>query len=138
MVNRVPRLLLAFAALLLASGSVMHAAAFNKILSAVTNSNLVPFAANSLKALWIADSATCLILAAIFGFVAARPGAATRWVIVLLGLVPLATAALIYKFIGPFIGGHILIVSAAAAIAGGLQLPRATSSLLPTIRTRFN
>jgi hypothetical protein len=115
-----PRVVLIFAALLLAVGALMHASAFNKIASAIADSNLVPFAANSLKILWLADSATSLLLAAVFGLIAVRPSAATRPVIVLLALIPAATAGLIYNFIGGFVGGHIMLAAAVAALVGGL------------------
>jgi hypothetical protein len=115
-----PRVVLTLAALFLAVGAVMHASAFNKIVSALADSNLVPFAANSLKVLWLADSATSLLLAAVFGLIAARPSAATRPVIVLLALIPAATAGLIYTFIGGFVGGHIMLAAAVAALIGGL------------------
>jgi hypothetical protein len=127
MVKTFPRVLLVFSAAVLAVGAFMHASAFNKILSAIAASNLAPFAANSLKVLWLGDSATCMFLAAIFGFIAARPFTTTRWVIVLLALIPVATAALIYTFIGSFIGGHIMLAAAVAAFVGGLQFPGTNS-----------
>jgi hypothetical protein len=121
MARPLPKLLLTFAALLLAVGAVMHASAFNKIVSALADSNLVPFAANSLKVLWLADSAISLLLAAVFALIATRPSAATRWVTVLLALIPAATAGLIYTFIGGFIGAHIMLAAAVAAFVGGLM-----------------
>jgi hypothetical protein len=124
MVKTFPRFLLALAALVLAVGALMHASAFNKILSAISASDLAPFAANSLKVLWLGDSVSCIFLAAVFGLIAAKPAAATKWVIVLLALVPTATAFLIYTFIGSFIGGHILLAAGVAALIGGLQYPR--------------
>jgi hypothetical protein len=124
MVKLFPRLLLACAALLLFLGGLLHASAFNKVLSALASaSELQPFAANSLKILWLGDSATSIALAAVFGFIAARPSAATKWVVIILALIPAVTAALIYLFIGSFIGGHILIISAALAVVGGFQYP---------------
>jgi hypothetical protein len=125
MAKSIPRFLLAFAALLLAIGAILHASAFNRISSAIENSNLAPFAANSLKVLWVADSATSIILAAIFGLIAAQPAAATRGVIVLTALIPAATAVCIYTFIGSFIGAHILFAASIAAIIAGLQFPGA-------------
>jgi hypothetical protein len=114
------RFLLALSALVLFVGSLLHGSAFNKILSAITDSNLASFAANSLKVLWLQDAAICLILAIVFGFVAARPSAATRSTIVLLALIPAATAALIYIFIGNFIGGQVMLIAALAAFVAGL------------------
>ena len=128
MVKPYARFLLAFAALLLAVGAIMHASAFKKIASTVADSNLEVFAAGSLKLLWLGDSATLLLLATVFAFIAARPSAGTRWIVVILSLIPASTAILIYTFIGSFIGGHVLIVAAIAAFAGGLQYPSTNSS----------
>jgi len=131
MVKPYGRFLLAFAALLLAVGAIMHASAFKKIVSAITDSNLEAFAAGSLKLLWLGDSVTLLLLAAAFAFIAARPSAGTRWIIVILSLIPASTAILIYTFIGSFIGGHVLIVAAIAAFVGGLQYPSTQPSSHP-------
>lgn len=118
-----PRFLLGFAALLLAIGAILHASAYNRISSALAESNLVPFAANSLKVLWVADSVTSIILAGVFGLIAVQPAAATRAVIVLTALIPTVTSVCIYIFIGNFVGAHILFVAGISAIAGGLQFP---------------
>jgi len=61
------RLLLGFSAVTLAAGGFMHAAAFERALSAVAASNLGSFYTQSFKALWLIDSATLLTLAIIFG-----------------------------------------------------------------------
>lgn len=83
----------------------------------------MPFAVKSLKILWLEDSVVLFALAITFAFVAIRPSAATRWAIVLIALIPAATAALVYYFVGAFIGGHVLVISGVAAILGGLQYP---------------
>lgn len=119
------RLLLAFSAVLLAIGAWIHTSAFNKMSAAVANSDLIPFAAKSLRILWLEDSVILLVLAIVFAMIAALPFAASRWVIVLLALIPAATAALVYFFLGNFIAGHLLLTAAAAAILGGLQYPTA-------------
>ena len=66
-----------------------------------------------------------LVLAITFAVIAAWPSAATKLVIVLLALIPAATALLVYYFVGTFIAGHILLASAIAAILGGFQYPAA-------------
>ena len=63
------------------------------------------------------------ILAAVFGLFAARPSAATRPVVVLLALIPGATAVLIYSFVGNFVAGYILLAAAAAALLAGVPFP---------------
>lgn len=108
------------AALVLATGAIMHASAFQKIQEALFVSNLAPFAADSLKVLWLADSATCLLVAAFFGCLAANSSSASHIAALLVALIPAATAVMIYVFIGSFIGGHLLLAAALTAIIGTL------------------
>ncbi len=122
---RAPRFLLAFSSLLLAVGGALHAAPFGRTQALITASNLTPFLANSYKALWLGDSANMFLLSALFGLIAARPSAAARPVVLLLALIPAATAVLIYVFLGGFFAGHILLATAAVAFFAGLQFPAA-------------
>ena len=124
--NLVSRLLLVVAALVLAAGGLMHARAFAKTLVALAASNLAPFYASALKALWLIDSATLLTLAVVFAVVAARPPMASRLVVVLLALVPAATSFFLYRYLGHFLPAHLLAGAAASAALGGLMLPTRT------------
>lgn len=125
MVARAPRFLLAFSSLLLVVGGAMHAAAFKRTLVAIAASNLPPFFGNSLKLLWLGDSTTMFILAAVFGLIAARPSVVKGPVVLLLALIPAATAVLIYTFLGGFLAGHLLLAIAALVFSAGLRFPRA-------------
>jgi hypothetical protein len=51
----------------------------------------------------------------VFGILSARPALASGTVVALLALVPAATAALLYYFIGSFVPAHLLLVVAALA-----------------------
>ena len=117
----IKRFFLTLSALVLVVGALMHAAAFNKVSSAIASSDIASFGGNSLKVLWLADSVTALLLGAVFGIAAARPSALTNWIVLLLSMIPAATAVLIYIFVGNFIGGHIMLAAAAAAFIGGLS-----------------
>jgi hypothetical protein len=123
MVTRTPRFLLAFSSLLSAVGGTIHAAAFRKAMAAIDASNLPHFYAASSKGLWLADSATLFILAAIFGMIAARPTTVARPAVVLVALIPAATAILLYTFLGNFLAGHLLLAIAALTFLAGLQFP---------------
>ncbi len=127
MMTRTPRLLLAFAALLAAIGAALHASAYEKTVAAVDVSNLAPFFGKSLKALWLGDSATLILVATIFALIAARPSSlatqAIRPVMLLVALIPAATAVLLYVFLGNFFAGHLLLLIAALAFVAGLQFP---------------
>jgi hypothetical protein len=122
MINSFPRLLLAVSAALLLVGGMVHALAFKKAVSAVAASNLPTFYANALQGLWLIDSATLVTLAIVFGVIVAWPHMASGAVVALLALIPAATAALLYYFIGAFVPAHLLLGAAVLAFSAGLLL----------------
>jgi hypothetical protein len=117
-----PRALLALSAVILVAGAVLHTRAFPRTASAVSASNLAPFYGSSLQALWLIDSAVLLTVAAILGFVAFRPAAASRPVLVLLSIIPGATAFFLYRFLGNFMPAHLLLVAAVAALIAAFTI----------------
>jgi uncharacterized integral membrane protein len=119
------RILLAFAALILATGAFLHGSAFPKIESAIALSDLAPSAGKSLKALWLIDSATSLVIALVFILIATNPASASRGLVALVALIPTATAILIYYFIGNFIGGHVNLAAGLLSFAAALLKPPA-------------
>jgi len=125
MINRSPRFLLAFSAVMLLAGAAIHAAAFRHAAAAIAESNLRPFFGNSSKSLWLGDSATLFGVALLCGLIAFRPTVATRPVVILIAFIPAATAVLLYIFLGSFFAGYLLMVSAAAIFFAGVQFPAA-------------
>jgi uncharacterized membrane protein len=119
-----PRFLLALASTILTAGVAVHAAAFNKVVLAVRHSNLPDFYGRSLKMLWLADSATLLLFAGILVLFAVRPALASRPVLLLLAILPAASAALLYAFLGNFFPGHLLTVVSGAVFIAGLRFPQ--------------
>jgi hypothetical protein len=113
-------------AAMLALGGLMHARAYGKAAAAVASSSLPVFYGSSLRALWLIDSATLLVLSAVLGLVAARPVLASGTVIALLALIPGATAALLYIFMGTFLPAHILLASALMTMVAGVLAGRRT------------
>jgi len=87
---------------------------------AVTKSDLPGFFANGFRTLWLMDSCVQVALAILFAFVATRPAAASKPIVLLVAFIPLATCVFIYYFIGNFIGGHLFLTGALAAILGAL------------------
>ena len=87
-----PRFLLVFTALCLAVGASLHALAYPKAARIAEHSALPAFFTAAFKGLWLSDSAACMVLALTFGSVAAFPRTASRSVVVLLGLAPVAFA----------------------------------------------
>ena len=125
--KRPAQLLLVVSAGLLALGGLMHARAFGRAAAAVASSSLPEFYGNSFKGLWLIDSATLLVLAALFGFLATRPADASGAAIVLLALIPGATSALLYTFMGMFLPAHMLLAAALMAAFAGILTGRRTT-----------
>jgi hypothetical protein len=123
MTMRVSRFLLGTTGLLSAAGAAVHAAAFGKALPVIANSQMPAFYSGSFKALWLADSAMMTILAFASIFLSIRVRQATRLMLFLLALFPLATALLIYAFLGGFPAGHILMAIAALLIFASISIP---------------
>jgi len=86
----------------------------------LAKSDLPAFLGKGFKVLWLQDSVIQIVFAILFAFVAIRPSAATKPIVMLIALIPLATAGFIYHFIGNFIGGHIFLAGGVAAILGTL------------------
>ena len=114
------RILFAFSALVLAIGAWIHTSAFGRVSAATAKSDLPDFFGKGFKVLWLQDSALQLIFAILFAVLAIRPGAAPRWIVIMLALLLLTTVAFVYYFIGNFIAGHMFLVAAVAAILGAL------------------
>jgi len=123
MVTGTPRFLLAISSLLSAAGGAVHAAAFRRALAAIAASDLPRFYAGSSKGLWLADSATLFILAAIFALIAVRPSIATRPLLILVSLIPAATAFMLYTFLGNFFAGHLLWRSRCSCSSRAFNFP---------------
>jgi hypothetical protein len=123
MIPRNARALLCFSSILLLGGAALHAAAFGRASAAFASSNLLAFFGNSSRALWLGDSATLAVLGLLCCTIAMRPASASKAVIFLLALIPAATAALLYFFLGAFPAGHLLTLIALAMAAAALQWP---------------
>ena len=117
------RLLFGLSAVLLLLGGWTHAAAYPKVVAAVAGSNLPAYFGNALKALWLMDLSGMFVLATTCGLVGVRPRAASGGVMMLLALIPAATAALLYLFIGRFLGAHLLLVTSVAMLVAAASLP---------------
>jgi hypothetical protein len=119
--NTLSRWLLFVAAVLLLFGAAMHTVAFPRTVTAATASNLPIFFSQSLKALWLIDSVTLIVLGTAFALVAVRPALAFGMMLALVALVPLGTAILLYAFLGSFIPAHLLLLAGALSFAAGVM-----------------
>jgi hypothetical protein len=120
MKQTISRLVLALCALLLLLGAFAHARAFRGVSAAIDHANLRTIYAEDFKTLWLADSTTLATVALFFALLALRPLASRRALLLIVALIPAATAVLIYIFVGSFYAGHLLIGTAVAAAIAGL------------------
>jgi hypothetical protein len=119
MKQTISRLVLALCSLLLLFGAFAHARAFRGASAAIDHTNLRTIYAQDFKTLWLADSTTLAAVALFLAMLAIRPAVSRRALLVIVALIPAATAVLIYTFVGSFYAGHLLLGTAvAAAIAG--------------------
>ncbi len=100
----------------------MHSAS-GRMLQAGSPRRLLPRNGLSCPIPYVFSGKGAAVLAIIFGTIAARGSAAPRWIIVVLALIPVATAGFVYHFIGNFIGGHVFLTAGVAAILGGPLYP---------------
>ena len=126
-----PRLLLAFSSLCLAAGGAVHALAFPKAATVSEHSTLPQFFSAAFNGLWLCDSITSVALALAFGSIAAFPGIASRWLVMLLALAPLACATAIFATMGNFFAGYLMLVAGTvpSSVASCLITLHSTRSL---------
>lgn len=116
----VGRALCAASALGLAAGAIIHAKAYPGTVPAIDAAALTPFLAGAFKALWLADSAYLIALAAIQAMLTLRPGAASAGLYVLLGAIPLGVSLVMAAFLGAFPPAFMLGLCGLATIAAAV------------------
>ena len=110
---------MALAALCLATGGAVHALAYPKAAAIAENSALPRFFSAAFEGLWLSDAASSISFALAFGAIAVWPRLASRALVVLLALAPLASAATIYATMGSFFAGHLMLLAGSAVLIGG-------------------
>jgi len=112
----------------LAAAAVAQLAGYLTASIAVANSGLEPDLRQSFRALWLGAALQSLLLAAIFGIAGWRPGAVSRAVILLCGLLPIAGAALFFTMVGNGWGQSLAALAAIAVVTGALIGAAATKA----------
>lgn len=125
------RVLLWVAAAILIGGAVVHAAAFGKVAAAVAAArDLPPFFGHSLQALWLADSATLGVLGLLSAVLALQPARLSGALLLVLLVIPAATALSLYAFIGSFLPAHLLLAACLLTLAAAALLRRGSEELI--------
>ncbi|HEY1502401.1 MAG TPA: hypothetical protein VGF88_22685 [Acidobacteriaceae bacterium] len=120
---RASRILLAFAALLLLGGAALHGAGFRHALPVIAASGMPRFYTGAFKGLWLLDSLTQLILAAILLAAVAGQILLSRTLLVLLALIPIGNAATLFVFLGPFPAEYLFLLVTFLLAAASFALP---------------
>ncbi len=121
------RTLLAVAALILIGSALLHASAYGRVDAGVAASGLPPLLGNVYRALWVADSTTAAAVGVVSALLAVRPSLARPVIVLVLALIPAATAVCIYHFLGAFPPGHLMITAAVLMVLAAV-LPQGRSA----------
>jgi hypothetical protein len=112
------RTLLWVTALALVAIALLHGMGVSSLGAELDAAQLKPFVAGGFRAVWLGFSVTAVLLALVFAGAALRPQFAGRAALTLLALVPIASALLVYHYIGPFAGAHMMMAAGLIGIAG--------------------
>jgi hypothetical protein len=124
-VARLPAVLYALSAAIMAAGSLLHALALPQLDRALAGTALPLFYAGEFRALWLSDCASSMVLALVFALMAVRPAGRTRALAAALSLLPLLTAMSILATLGPFYPVWLLLTAGVAVLLGALLDNRA-------------
>jgi|JI10StandDraft_1071094.scaffolds.fasta_scaffold896360_1 hypothetical protein len=114
--------------LYVAAGCLLLAALFQvthyvTVSIAVANSGLKPGLQQEFRALWLGAATQSFLLAVILAVAGWRPGWISRAVVVLCGLLPIASSALFYSLVGSGWGQALSGLAAAAIVLSALLWP---------------
>ena len=117
-----PRWLILLASILLFCGGLLHLIGYKFLIPALVNAGVDPKLLGAVKATWLAFSVQFWFLSPALVWISRRPAA--RSLLLYLALIPLIDAALMYYYVGPFIGAYIVSAGAILLLIGAWLLPR--------------
>jgi hypothetical protein len=127
----VSRCLLALSALILAGGGSVHALAYAKASTVAERSTLPTFFVAAFKALWLSDSLSSVAVALVFAAIALFPRLATKPLIMLMALGPIAVAIGVFVTMGNFYGGYLTLLAGITALSGAVLHQNAYADIRP-------
>lgn len=112
---------------LLAVGALFHLTGYVSIPSAPPVDGLEKFFSAALRALWLFAGLHWLLIATICVLAAKSRVRFARLILLCCAVIILADAALLFWFLGPFIGAAILVAAGIAFLVGSFQLSSETT-----------
>ena len=116
------RWLVLLGSIVLFCAGLLHLLGYPHIFPVLHAAGLNPQLIGALLALWASFSVQFVVLSSALVWISWRPRA--RTLLLFLALVPAANAALMYHFIGPFIGAHMVLGGTVLLVAGAWMMPR--------------
>ena len=118
-----PRWLILLASIILFCGGLLHLiGGYKFMMPALVNAGVDPTLVGAVKAVWLAFSVQFWFLSPAIVWISRRPAA--RSLLLYLALIPVIDAALMYYYVGPFIGAYIVSVGAILLLLGAWLVPR--------------
>ena len=121
-----PRWLILLASIILFCGGLLHLIGFKFVIPALVNAGVDPKLLGGVKAVWLAFSVQFWFLSPAIVWISRRPAA--RSLLLYLALIPVIDAALMYYYVGPFIGAYMVSVGAILLLLGAWLLPPGEAS----------
>jgi len=116
------RWLVLLGCIILFCGGLVHLLGYPHIFPVLVRAGLEPPLVGALLALWAGFSVEFLVLSPAFVWISLRPK--PRNLLLFLSLIPVAMTVLMYHFIGPFIGAHMVLAGTVLLVLGAWLMPR--------------
>jgi hypothetical protein len=123
--TRLPRLLSALAAILLAATAAFHATGYRAVADAVAASAMSPFFRTVLPGIWVFFSWHLVALAFGLAWAALRASSSARPLVVFIAVVLCADTLFVVSLAGLFAGTALMGAAAACVVMAALRWPRA-------------
>jgi len=101
--------------------ALLHGSGYPSVSGAIEQSGAKPLVVSAFKALWVMLSFHLIVLSAVFTAASRSPHG--RNLVLLCSLIPLSDTALLFHFLGVFIGTISLALATVFFLVGGYLLP---------------
>lgn len=120
---KLARLLILLGSIVMFVGALLHIVGGSLgVFPVLAKAGVDPRVAGAIKCVWLVVSAHGVLLAPALVWISRRPG--TRSLLCYLALIPAVDAALMFYFVGFFMGLYLVATSALLLLAGAWLMPR--------------
>ena len=116
------RCLILAASIVLLCNGLAHLLGYTHVIPILAQKGVPPGIVSAIKVLWLTYTIHLVLLSVAIVWISRLPG--TRSLLLFLVLFPVADAALMFHFVGPFIGLYAVSVAALLLLVGAWLLPR--------------